>query len=76
MFFSSESAFFARRSLHRFHTGIHRVSLSDEGRSGALTFETDDGPIRYDLIRPRERTWPLYWRAAERDGQLPLREHS
>ena len=44
--------------------------------TGSLVLETDEGPVRFRLISPKERTWPLYWRVGERIGQIPLRGHS
>jgi hypothetical protein len=55
---------------------ISTVSFSEQPFSGSVTLETVDGPAVFDRIRPKERTWPLYWRIGERIGQLPLGEHS
>jgi hypothetical protein len=52
------------------------VKLTAEPISGTLDIDAGDDSIRFGFIRPKERTWPLYWRLSERIGQLPLREHS
>ena len=55
---------------------VRSIELAEEPLSGTLTLDTADGAIRFRYVRPKERTWPLYWRIGERIGQLPLREHS
>jgi hypothetical protein len=52
------------------------ASVTAQPLSGTLVLQTDEGALVFRLIRPRERTWPLYWRIGERIGQLPLRGHS
>jgi hypothetical protein len=45
---------------------IADVQVAEDALTGVLTITTLDRSYRFDLIRPKERTWKLLWRIRER----------
>jgi hypothetical protein len=57
-------------------TQIRSIELAEEPITGTLALDTTRGAVTFPRVRPKERTWPLYWRISERIAKVPLGGHS